>query len=94
VAEASSEREAVDETEAKADDEQAEAASAPELLKVQRQTADCDAGERYVSDWCKAIGATVLVRMNGTIVVRDKRWNTEIGGIEIKRRMEWALARA
>lgn len=32
-------------------------------------------------------GVTVVVRLNGAIIVRDKRTGKEIGGIELKRRL-------
>lgn len=52
-------------------------------------------GERYVCDWCLAIGATVHVSgpdERPVIVIRDKRWPKHVmQPVKIKERMEWAL---
>ncbi len=53
--------------------------------------------ERYVIDWCHAIGVTVHVRGTDERVVIDTRdkgpMRNRLGGSEVKRRMEAALAR-
>lgn len=53
-----------------------------------------DEGAAYVSDWCKAIGATVHIRGTDphvTINMFDKATKRPLNDIAVARRMEKAL---